>query len=444
MDLRMCNAREIIGYPQAFISRMEDISARTSLTIRRSYGKESGQTLPAVLWVLAIGALLMSPFLTHVSTSLLAGKDLEGEQREQYAADSGVEFGVWKLLNDATFRSQVDASPGTPVAVDPSITVNQLTTNITATALSSGGSSGWESMAPGTSFGSGASLAHDGNDYIYALGGNRTMDFWRYSISGNSWSTLADVTGAVKTGASLAYTGGDYIYALHGDRKKLFYRYSISGDSWTSMADTPDSVKDGGALTYAGGDTLYAFQGNRKSVFWAYSISGNSWSSLANAPAAVKAGGALTYADGDYIYAFPGNGTTDFWRYSISGNSWTPMTSAPAGVNKGGALTYGGGDYLYAFRGNTTTDFWSYSISGDSWTALENTLATVTDGGALAYAGSNSIYATRGGGLTDFWRYSIGSGPPSYDVISQAGDFSITTRVEIDTGNVTVLSWDIN
>jgi len=440
----MCNAREIIGYPQAFITRMEDISARVSLAIRRIDHKESGRTLPAVLWVLAIGALLMSPFLAHVSTSLLAGKDVEREQREQYAADSGVEFGIWKLVNDSTFRAQVDASPGTPVAVDPPITVNQLTTNITATALSSGGSSGWASMAPGTWFGWGASLAHDGNDYIYAFRGNNTDIFWRYSISGDSWSSLADVSRNVKAGAALVYTGGNYIYALRGNRKDDFYRYSISGDSWTSMADTPSVVKEGGALTYAGGDTLYALKGMGISDFWAYSISGNSWSSLANAPAGVKSGGALAYAGGDYIYVFRGDGTTDFWRYSISGNSWTPMTSAPASVDVGGALTYAGGDYIYAFRGNGSADFWRYSLSGDSWTALENTLTTVSAGGALAYAGSNSIYATCGNGSTVFWRYSMGSGPPTYDVISQAGDFSITTRIEIDAGNVTVLSWDIN
>ncbi len=405
---------------------------------------EVGRTLPAALWTLALGALIMAALFALVSTSLKASTSAHRNQLEQYSSDAGIEFGIWKLVNDSTFRAQVDASPGTPVAVDPPITVNQLTTNITATALSSGGSSGWASMAPGTWFGWGASLAHDGNDYIYALRGNNTDLFWRYSISGDSWSALADVSRNVKAGAALVYTGGNYIYALRGNRKVDFYRYSISGDSWTSMADTPSVIKEGGALTYAGGDTIYVLRGTGGSNFWAYSISGNSWSSLANTPASVRSGGALAYADGDYIYAFRGDGSTDFWRYSISGNSWTPMASAPADIDAGGALTYARGDYIYAFRGNFSADFWRYSVSGNNWTALENTPTTVSSGGALADAGSNSIYATGGNGSTNFWRYSLGSGSPTYDVISQAGDFSITTRIDIEANGVTVLSWDIN
>ncbi|MEJ2561793.1 MAG: hypothetical protein P8Z42_03800 [Anaerolineales bacterium] len=110
---------------------------------RRLHTAEAGKTLPAALWVLAIGAILMGPFLSNVSTSLIAGLDLGGDQREQYAADAGVEFAIWKLLHDSAYRSSVDASPGSPVAL-PAIAVNQLLVDIGAETIASGG---WTVMA---------------------------------------------------------------------------------------------------------------------------------------------------------------------------------------------------------------------------------------------------------------------------------------------------------
>ena len=65
--------------------------------------------------------------------------------------------------------------------------------------------------------------------------------------------------------------GGDLIYALRGDDSKDFWRYSISGDSWESLLDSPDKVKHGGALVYLSGD-LYAFRGDDRKEFWKYSV----------------------------------------------------------------------------------------------------------------------------------------------------------------------------
>jgi len=52
-------------------------------------------------------------------------------------------------------------------------------------------------------FGAGAALASDAGNYIYALRGNNTVTFWRYSVSADSWAAMADtpvtpcVTGGV-------------------------------------------------------------------------------------------------------------------------------------------------------------------------------------------------------------------------------------------------------
>jgi len=308
---------------------------RRSCEVGRS--PEAGGTLPASLWALAVGALVMAPFLAYLSTSLLAGSGGRETSMERYAAEAGVEYGIWNLLNDTAFRLQVDVDPGTPYTPGPAITVNGLSPTMSAQAIPIGI---WTSMAnhPNT-IGAGAALAHDFGDYIYALRGTGTQ-FRRYSISANSWTSLADTPLGIGNGGALTYVGGDYLYALRGGNNRQFYRYSISGNSWSTMALTPASIGAGAAMEFTGGNYLYALRGGGNRQFYRYSISGNSWSSMTLTPAIVGTGGSLTFAGGDYLYALRGRTTSDFYRYSISGNGWSTMTQTPQNIGGGGALAF--------------------------------------------------------------------------------------------------------
>ena len=253
----------------------------------------------------------------------------------------------------------------------------------------------------------GGSLAWTGGDYIYAFRGGGTTDFWRYSISGNSWATMASWP-SVSSGGSLAWDGGDNIFALCGGGTTGFWRYSISGNSWTNMAPVgAPSVSWGGSLAWTGGENIYGFSGGGTTSFWCYSIPYNFFTAMASAPSAVSCGGSLAWTGGNYIYAFRGSGTTDFWRYSISGNSWTAMASIPVAVDAGGSLEWTGGEYIYALSGAGIAAFWRYSISSDSWAAMEPTPVAVGAGGSLAWTGGDNIYAFCGGGTTGFWRYRL-------------------------------------
>lgn len=403
---------------------------------------EHGRTLPSAMWILAFSALLMGSFLAHIRTSLQASRDSQTDTREQYAASSGAEFGIWKLMNDSGFRSQVDSDPGTPVSVNPPISVNQITTNITATAVQ-GSSNTWESKSSTSGFGAGSALAHTGNDYVFALQGGGSAGFWRYSISSDSWAAMANLPLTVAQGGSLAYTGGDLIYAIRGGSKKEFYAYSISGNSWSSRTRLPVFPDAGASLAYAGSDHIYLLLGGSSTGVIAYTISTDSWSAKTDIPGAVSSGGDLAWAGSDYLYAVQGGSSTSFWRYSISGDSWTQMASTPASVAAGGALAHTGGNYIYAYRGGSTTTFWRYSISGDAWTSMASVPTAVSSGAGLAYAsGQAGIFGSRGGGQVDFWMYKI-QGTPTYDVNALAGGFSITTRVEIVAGSSTITSWEI-
>jgi len=66
--------------------------------IARIIKSESGQgVLIAVLILLVIGGLMFPPLLGFMSTGLKTGQMHEEKAQEVYAADSGVELGMWKL-----------------------------------------------------------------------------------------------------------------------------------------------------------------------------------------------------------------------------------------------------------------------------------------------------------------------------------------------------------
>jgi hypothetical protein len=68
----------------------------------RIISDERGRILAWTLVVLGVGALLIPSLLTHTSSSLLACRTIEEGLKEQYAADSGVEYALLQLQNGIT------------------------------------------------------------------------------------------------------------------------------------------------------------------------------------------------------------------------------------------------------------------------------------------------------------------------------------------------------
>ena len=240
---------------------------------------------------------------------------------------------------------------------------------------------------------------------IYAFRGDDRIDFWRYEVLNNAWSTMANAPSTVKEGGALAYDGGGYLngyfYALRGDGTNAFWRFDIDANTWQVLLNTPATVKNGGALVYLDG-FVYALRGNNTTAFWRYDPTTNTWAVLATTPSTVEQGGALT-TDGTYIYALRGDNSTEFWRYDPTTNTWISLTSTPQNVKWGGALTTIG-NYIYATRGDDKRDFWRYDIVANTWSIMANTPGTVKEGGALTTDGTY-VYALRGDGSTGFWRY---------------------------------------
>lgn len=129
----------------------------------------------------------------------------------------------------------------------------------------------------------GGSLAYPGSgDFIYSFRGGDTNTFRRYSISGDSWSNLTSPPNTVGGGGALVAPNTSTLYALSGisdsgaGPSTNFWSYSISGDSWTTLAVAPAAVGEGGSLAYvsnSSGTFLFQTRGNSTTDFNRYTIS---------------------------------------------------------------------------------------------------------------------------------------------------------------------------
>jgi len=96
---------------------------------------EKGQSLPMVLILIAVGGLILAPLLSYASSGLKVGQTYERIADEFYAADAGIEDGLWHInynhLNDVIdtyqryeYGTEYTYPPSYPIEVnDTEVTV---------------------------------------------------------------------------------------------------------------------------------------------------------------------------------------------------------------------------------------------------------------------------------------------------------------------------------
>jgi len=104
------------------------------IAVRRLIREEKGQALVLVLILLVVGGLVIAPLLDFMGTGLKVGKDVyEDKMYETYAADAGVEDGLWQIRHDglAGFAGydEYDYSSQWPYSLNES--VNGYSVNVT-------------------------------------------------------------------------------------------------------------------------------------------------------------------------------------------------------------------------------------------------------------------------------------------------------------------------
>ncbi len=214
--------------------------------------------------------------------------------------------------------------------------------------------------------GGGASLVYarwNSRGYIYALRGNSSNIFFRYDIIAGTWSQQAPfVASALDYGQTMTWDQSGNLYVLnnhYGD----FKRYSLSSNTWTTLAAqlTPNyrmnRLMTVGSIIYSEEIKWGSTDGDNGDM-QSYNTANNTWTDLPNAPAGTPYDMKPTAAtDGTDIYALYGPDIhPSFYRYTIGTQSWNieySLYSRNAYTNYHWKPIFDGGHTAYFIGGNS-------------------------------------------------------------------------------------------
>ena len=166
---------------------------------------------------------------------------------------------------------------------------------------------------------------------------------------------------------------GTYLWAFKGNNTLEFWKYDVHDDLWTSRQDLPSwqhRPRKGATLTAGIGGKLYASMGMSRHCFLMYDTLSNSWESLPSVPGRkLGQGTSATFAVVDsvpYIYLLNGNGSFQFHRFNINTTTWESLPWAPVGprmvrYKKGSCITYDGDTTIYVLKGGLRVFVWVIS-----------------------------------------------------------------------------------
>ncbi len=97
---------------------------------------EKGQALPLAIIALVIGALLVTPFLSHAGTNLIGSRVYAGEIGSRSASDAGVEHAIWSLTGGTLAAEIPNTGDQTTYQLDEEL--NGVTTTVTVTTNATG------------------------------------------------------------------------------------------------------------------------------------------------------------------------------------------------------------------------------------------------------------------------------------------------------------------
>ena len=208
------------------------------------------------------------------------------------------------------------------------------------------------------------------NDAIYIVGwyaGSYGNQVQRFTPTGGgptgTWAYMANYPASL-CGIAAAWDGGDFIYAAGGDAAALnAYKYSISGNVWTPIANMPSPQRYCGGAFVQG--KFYCVGGYQSpTVMNCYDPASNSWTVAAPIP------GGTTYFttfsttfNDNYVIIIGGAGQGGTWPpsnqvllYDPLTNTWMNETPLPEAVGVQPARYYGVGNAISAGGNNGSVD----------------------------------------------------------------------------------------
>lgn len=195
------------------------------------------------------------------------------------------------------------------------------------------------------------------------------------TVSSN-WTTNPDATSQYSIEGN-----DDYLY-FQGNSSTTFYRYSIAGNSWTTLTTRPSNAAAGlsghwlwdvndSAWTQENsiinGRRLYSFRGNSGVVLDYYDIPSNTWTTVTHAPAAegFTTGTKYVYV-GNYLY-IQVNATGRWLRYDFVRSAMDGWGNI---IVPQGTAILGDTAWDYSYKDGATTITWIYMILNTSQTLI--------------------------------------------------------------------------
>lgn len=187
-------------------------------------------------------------------------------------------------------------------------------------------SSNWTSNPDATS-----TYSIEGNDdYLYFVGNNATAIF-RYSISGNSWSTMTARGNATAAGCTFSWISG------------------VSDSTWTSES------------AIINGRRIYGFRGGASSALDYYDIPSNTWTNTVAYPRAAETlttGSSGCYDGGRYLY-IQKDATGRWFRYDVLSDEFDGWS---VNLYPHGAALVGDKTFFATYVDGATTIKYVYSL----------------------------------------------------------------------------------
>lgn len=228
---------------------------------------EKGQALPLAILALAIGTLVITPFLGHASSNLIGSRVYEQSLAELYSCDAGIEYAIWGLLS-----GNLEVAESTTEAL-PQFTINNKTVYVTVenlgsqiylvTATATSDDSHSTTIESYVSYGGGGwssdgDISGDTTGDVYIdgnanIGINASVDGSVYTTGDATLGNNAEVTGNVVSGGDLelsnnAVIGGDVSAA--GD-------LTLDNNSEIGSIEVGGNVCAGGDITLDNNTVIY-------------------------------------------------------------------------------------------------------------------------------------------------------------------------------------------
>jgi len=230
-------------------------------------------------------------------------------------------------------------------------------------------------------------------------------DLWQYDPTTDTWTQMANFSGAVRWGAA-AFVVGDRAWVGTGRNTSAnsfqdFFMFDPASNTWAQKASYPGAARRGATGFATGGKGYVACGWNNPTYYndmYEYDTANDAWTSKAsvgstgfNYPIGFSYGG-KGYIGGGNNGA---NYYSDFYEYDPGTDSWTSKTSMTNG--RYGAAAFVIGDYAYMVGGLTLSgvlsDMEKYDFVTDKWVAGPANINRSQMSAAFALKGQGYVVA---------------------------------------------------